>query len=43
MIIIVLLQKMNTGEIEVMLSEYEVFNPAKKVLPFLIRDHNKVR
>lgn len=35
--------KMSTGEIEVMLSEYEVLNPAKKNLPFLIRDHNKAK
>lgn len=33
---------MNTGDIEVVLSEYEVLNPAKKNLPFLIRGYNKV-
>lgn len=36
-------QKMLTGEIEVTVVEFEVLNPAKPNLPFLIRDHNKVR
>uniref|UniRef100_A0A1B6CB86 Aminoacyl-transfer RNA synthetases class-II family profile domain-containing protein n=2 Tax=Clastoptera arizonana TaxID=38151 RepID=A0A1B6CB86_9HEMI len=34
-------EKMFTGEIEVMVSEYNVLNPAKQNLPFLIRNQNK--
>ncbi|XP_075213401.1 aspartate--tRNA ligase, mitochondrial-like isoform X1 [Lycorma delicatula] len=35
--------KMLTGEIEVTVVEFEVLNPAKPNLPFLIRDHNKAK
>ncbi|XP_075213407.1 aspartate--tRNA ligase, mitochondrial-like isoform X2 [Lycorma delicatula] len=34
---------MLTGEIEVTVVEFEVLNPAKPNLPFLIRDHNKAK
>lgn len=33
---------MPTGSIEVVLKEFKVINPAKKQLPFVIRDFQKV-
>jgi len=33
---------MPTGRIEVVLKDFKVINPAKKQLPFVIRDFNKV-
>jgi aspartyl-tRNA synthetase len=36
------LQNMPTGRIEVVLKDFKVINPAKKQLPFVIRDFNKV-
>ena len=35
-------QNMPTGSIEVVLKEFKVINPAKKQLPFVIRDFQKV-
>lgn len=36
------LQNMPTGSIEVVLKEFKVINSAKKQLPFVIRDFQKV-
>jgi aspartyl-tRNA synthetase len=33
---------MPTGSIEVVLKEFKIINPAKKQLPFVIRDFQKV-
>lgn len=33
---------MATGEVEVMVEEYKVISPARKDLPFIIRDFNQV-
>lgn len=35
-------QNMPTGSVEVVLKEFNVINPAKKQLPFVIRDFHKV-
>ncbi|XP_069688003.1 aspartate--tRNA ligase, mitochondrial isoform X2 [Periplaneta americana] len=36
-------ENMSTGSVEVVLKEFKVVNPAKKYLPFIIRDFNKAK
>ncbi|KAJ4427940.1 hypothetical protein ANN_23950 [Periplaneta americana] len=36
-------ENMSTGSVEVVLKEFKIVNPAKKYLPFIIRDFNKAK
>jgi hypothetical protein len=42
MVIFLSFQNMPTGSIEVVLKEFKIISPAKKQLPFVIRDFSKV-